>query len=202
LSRVLLVPVESATTSILVEGTVMTRRSVFAALILVAAIATGASAALAQEVIPVFPMAQEQVQAKSGDQLLVFWFWVANTKGQVRVFLGHTSTTLELLGSDGEPVWSLTPEQARSLYGPVETLPADNSVLDCRKPTYSQTYWEFVTPPLDEGEYTLVLTQSYDQPVNDGTVTCRWVETGERYVQPPGLYRGTYTYVTEIEVLP
>jgi len=180
----------------------MHKKTTFTVLLVFMALALGASTAFAQGVVPVYPFSGEPVTIEKGDQIQVFWYWSATTKGLVRVYLSHHSVSMALTDEDGEPVWSMSPEEANRHWGPIETFPLPaGGDWDCAKPTGSSVYWGYTIPlSLDPGIYFLVVNESLDQPVNDGWHTCTWL--GEQAVPPPSLYRGTSTSVTMITVNP
>jgi hypothetical protein len=65
-------------------------------------------------------------------------------------------------------------------------------------PKIAASWWEVTIPPLEAGTYTLVFTQSFDQPVNDGLHACR--DVGEPPVPTPSLYRGESEVISTIVV--
>jgi hypothetical protein len=183
----------------------MRKKTAITALLVLTVLALGASSAFAQGVVRVYPFSGEPVTIEEDEQIQLFWFWAATTKGLVRVYLNHFSASIALVDKYGVPVWSMSPEEADLYWGPIETWPIEpGGDWDCAKPTTSSVGWEYTIPRppnLRPGEdYTLVFTERFDQPVNDGWHTCTWM--GVKDVPPPSLYRGTNTYETIITVKP
>ena len=180
----------------------MRKKTAFTVLLVLTALALSVSGVFAQGVVRVFPFAGEQVTLEQGEQIQLFWFWSATTKGLVRVYLNHYSASIAVIDEDGVTVWSMSPEEADQYWGPIETFPVPpGGDWDCAKPTGSSVGWEYTIPlNLSPGDYTLVLTERFEQPVNDGWHTCTWM--GEPGAPTPSLYRGTASYETMITVNP
>jgi len=174
------------------------RRASLALLLVLTALVLGVSAAFAQEVVYVYPFGGT-FSATADEEVHIEWYWLAQTKGLVNVFLRHSSESYVLTGPKGFE-WSMSPQEAEELWGPVATVTNPEDYFICPKPTYSFVGWEATLPKLDPGTYTLVLTQVYNQPVNDGWHTCVWADTGEPAATPPSLYRGTSIFATTIVV--
>jgi hypothetical protein len=180
------------------ETNMFKRRTSLALLLVLTALVLGFSAAFAQGVEYIYPFGGT-VTVSSQDEIHVQWFWLAQTKGLIRSFLGHSSESYALTGLNGL-AWSMSPQEAEEHWGLVSTITNPEDFIVCPKPTYSFVGWEATLPDLDPGTYTLALTQVLDQPVNDGWHTCVWADTGEPAATPPSLYRGTSVYATTIIV--
>jgi len=173
----------------------MRKMTFLVSLILLAALALGASATLAQsDVVYVYPFVDGATyNASLGQEIHLLWGWVATTKGLVRVYLQHSSETYTLYAlSDlgNSEVWSLSNAQAEAYWGPVEVYPAEEAGVDCHKPTVAQSLWEYTLPPLEVGVYTLAFEAELSQPANDGFHTCTWLGTNDPAAPTPSLYRG------------
>jgi hypothetical protein len=186
------------------------RRTSLALLLVLTTLALGASAAFAQDPLDpeeVFPFPNEwqddPVVIAQGQPITVFWYWAATTRGQIRMYLNHYSVSLALVPAGATiPVWQVLPQEAALHWGPVETTPIPpGEPWDCSKPTGSSVRWAYtISQELEPGAYSLVLTERFNQPVNDGWHTCTW--EGLPGAPTPSLYRGSSTYVTAIEIVP
>ncbi len=178
----------------------MRARTAFSVLSVLVLLAVAAPNVRAEPpVVYVYPFLDgETFTAHVGDDIHLFWAWVALTKGQVRVFLNHASQTYTLTPSgEEEPLLFIPNEVAEGYWGPIQRVPAD---VDCGSPNLAFALWDYQLPVLEEGTYTLVFTQAFDQPVNDGFHTCIDPDTGEPFTPPPSLSRGTSVFTTYLVI--
>jgi len=136
------------------------RRASLALLLVLTALVLGASAAFAQDVFYIYPFGGTYTPT-ADEEIHIQWFWLAQTKGLVRVFLNHSSESYALTDSNGIE-WSMSPQEAEENWGPVTTVTNPEDFIICPKPTYSFVGWEATLPELDPGTYTLVLTQVFN----------------------------------------
>lgn len=181
--------------------TLMFKRRTALSVLLVAALLVAATPAFAIGSVTVYPTFDDEYEAKIGDTLHLTMGWMAATKGQVRVFIRHSSDTLTLVGPRNNIVWSMSAGEADAYWGPLEPAPDEWLGLDCPMPTLWIAWWDYDIPDslTEAGTYTLFYTGTFDQPVNDGLHAC--VELpGTEPIPTPSLYRGEVFAISTIVV--
>jgi hypothetical protein len=96
--------------------------------------------------------------------------WGACNQGFVRTWLrwGNYAVTLE--DAAGEPVLTLTPDETKELYGPIEPweMPPESTCVCVRGRQLSGVTWEHVLEDLPDGTYTLRTSIWVDSTLTDG----------------------------------
>jgi hypothetical protein len=181
----------------------MIKRRVALSALLAGALLLAAVPALANGTVhDVWPAAETNWDVAMGDTVVIHLGWYAATKGQVRVYLNHTTQSLTLSLPDDPPVWEMSPADVRALWSPLEPFPEEWVGLDCPMPTLWVTWWSFTLPDdvlAAPGTYEIVYRGSFDKPVNDGLHACVVLEGP--FVPTPSLYRGTFAHVSTITVV-
>lgn len=182
----------------------MAKRRVILCLVMAGILLAGAVPAFASETVQVWFYGGWDYPARVGDSLELRHAWIATTKGQVRVYINHTSESLELLDPHDNIVWKMSAAEWDANWAPLWQFEDADFLLDCPMPTLWRSDWTCVLAGAltEPGDYKLVYTGTFDQPVNDGLHACIDLAPPGWYppILTPSMYRGTATSVTTIHV--
>ncbi len=180
----------------------MFKRRTTLSVLLVAVLLLAATPVFAIGPVEVYPPADGAYQATIGDSVSLFWGWIAATKGQVRVFIHHSSETYTLKDPGGNVVWEMSAAEADTHWGPLERFTDEWLGLDCPMPTVWASWWSYPIPVelTEVGTYTLLYTGVFDQPVNDGLHACTELPSPNPPIPTPSIYRGEVFAISTIVV--